>query len=200
LGHLELHCVQPLGFGVLAVKMLSALAVPRCFTTAFAPWSRTERAKLGLIHHPNQLLLMPSNALEPLPSRLVKQVVLLGTQRTGDRVISHDGRQRLMRNLPSLPFSLGVVRGTFAVRVVPVQGALMTDNAVMLPNDSIFTIATDAVEHLFVRNELFHFAIVALDQMLDPVGAIGEHVVLVLDALDDAGSTFLLIHEEGPAN
>jgi hypothetical protein len=71
-----------------------------------------------------------------------------------------------MGNLPSLPFNLGVAVGTFAVWVVPIQGALMTDNATMLPNNSILIIATDAVKHLLVGNELFHFAIVALNKAL----------------------------------
>jgi hypothetical protein len=103
-----------------------------------------------------------------------------------------------MRNLPSLPLNLDVAGGTFAVWVVPTQGTLMTDDTAMLPNNSIFIIMTCAVEHLLVRNELFHFVLIALDETLDPFRVIGECVVLVLDALDDAGSKagsiFLLIH------
>jgi hypothetical protein len=73
-------------------------------------------------------------------------------------------------------------------QAVPIQGTLVTDNAAMLPNNSAFIIMTNAVKHLLVRNELFHFIATMLDEMLDPVRAIGECVVLALDALDSAGS------------
>jgi hypothetical protein len=80
----------------------------------------------------------------------------------------------------------------------------MTNNATMLPNDSILIIATDAVEHLLTCNELFHFVVVALNEALDPFRVVGKCVILVLDALGDAGSEagsiFLLIHEKGLAN
>jgi hypothetical protein len=83
-------------------------------------------------------------------------------------------------------------------------GTLVTDNATMLPDDSVLIIMTDAVEHLLVGDELFHFIIVALNEVLDPFRVVGKHAVLVLGTLGNAGSKagsiFLLIHEEGPAN
>jgi hypothetical protein len=59
-------------------------------------------------------------------------------------------------------------------------------------------------EKLLVRNELLRFVVATLNQVLDPVGVVGQFIALVLDALDDMSSKvrsiILLIHEEGPAN
>jgi len=71
-----------------------------------------------LVGHAEQLLVMFCNTPEPFPSFLVKEVIFLCIEGTGNRIIGSNNTKGLRSNLPILPFYHDIVGRAFVVRVV----------------------------------------------------------------------------------
>ncbi len=71
--------------------------------------SSTVGMQLGLVGHIEQFLVMFFNTLEPFPSFLVKEVIFLCIEGTGNWVISSNHTKGFRSNVPILPFSHSIM-------------------------------------------------------------------------------------------
>jgi len=87
LGHLKGSRVLPLGIAIVLVKHDSMAIIQWDFVTFCLAQCHVVRLEPDLIDHAEEFIILPCNAFEVLPTIQVKQVVLPGTDCTGDRIV-----------------------------------------------------------------------------------------------------------------